>query len=86
LLREFEEAYMKDLLRFDHLSTRRAGQCAFADFHMHVPSSWRLGQAASVRAEVEKALRGQWPELRTNIQMLPFDVEPLSLLSWDTRS
>lgn len=62
-------------IRFDHLSTRRAGQRRFVDLHMHMPASWSLGRAAAVRASVEQALMSAVPGLRASIQLLPSDVE-----------
>lgn len=62
-------------IRFDHLNTRRAGQRLFVDMHMHMPSSWSLGRAASVRSAVEQALMAEIPGLRASIQLLPMDVE-----------
>ncbi|MEO7246469.1 MAG: cation diffusion facilitator family transporter [Rubrivivax sp.] len=63
-------------IRFDHVSSRRAGQRRFVDLHMHMPGAWSLGRAATLRAAVEQALMGAVPGLRTTIQMLPMDVEP----------
>ena len=62
-------------LRFDHISTRRAGQRRFVDLHMHMPSGWTLQRAAAVRASVEQALMSDVPGLRATIQLLPMDVE-----------
>jgi cation diffusion facilitator family transporter len=62
-------------LRFDHVTTRRAGQRRFVDLHMHMPSSWSLGRAAAVRTSVEQALMSAVPGLRASIQLLPMDVE-----------
>ena len=62
-------------IRFDHLVTRRAGQRRFLDVHMHMPSSWTLGRAAALRADVEQALMNEVPGLRASIQLLPSDVE-----------
>lgn len=62
-------------IRFDHLSTRKAGQRRFLDMHMHMPASWSLGHAAAVRARVEQALMSAVPGLRATIQLLPSDVE-----------
>jgi cation diffusion facilitator family transporter len=64
-----------DIIRFDHLVTRRAGQRRFVDLHMHMPASWTLGRAASLRASVEQALMSAVPGLRASIQLLPTDVE-----------
>lgn len=63
-------------IRFDHLSTRRAGQRLFVDLHMHMPPSWSLGRAAALRTSVEQALMSAVPGLRASIQLLPSDVEP----------
>jgi cation diffusion facilitator family transporter len=63
------------IIRFDHLSTRKAGQRRFIDLHMHMPSSWTLGRAAALRASVEQALMSAVPGLRASIQLLPSDVE-----------
>jgi cation diffusion facilitator family transporter len=62
-------------IRFDHVSSRRAGQRRFVDLHMHMPASWTLGRAAAVRASVEQALMSTVPGLRATIQLLPMDVE-----------
>ena len=64
-----------DIVRFDHLSTRKAGQRRFADVHMHMPASWTLGRAAALRTSVEQALMSAVPGLRASIQLLPSDVE-----------
>jgi cation diffusion facilitator family transporter len=63
------------IIRFDHVSTRKAGQRRFVDMHMHMPASWSLGRAAAVRASVEQALMSAVPGLRASIQLLPSDVE-----------
>jgi cation diffusion facilitator family transporter len=63
------------IIRFDHLSTRKAGQRRFVDLHMHMPANWSLGRAAAVRASVEQALMSAVPGLRATIQLLPSDVE-----------
>jgi divalent metal cation (Fe/Co/Zn/Cd) transporter len=64
-----------DIIRFDHLNTRQAGQRRFVDVHMHMPASWTLGRAAALRTSVEQALMSQVPGLRASIQLLPSDVE-----------
>ncbi len=62
-------------IRFDHVTTRRAGQRRFVDMHMHMPAGWTLGRAAAVRTSVEQALMSAVPGLRATIQLLPLDVE-----------
>ncbi len=62
-------------IRFDHVTTRRAGQRRFVDMHMHMPSGWSLGRAAALRTSVEQALMSAVPGLRATIQLLPSDVE-----------
>ena len=62
-------------IRFDHITTRRAGQRRFVDMHMHMPSNWTLGRAAALRASVEQALMADVPGLRASIQLLPMNVE-----------
>jgi cation diffusion facilitator family transporter len=62
-------------LRFDHVSTRRAGARLFVDLHMHMPPSWSLQRAAALRTSVEQALMSAVPGLRATIQLLPMDVE-----------
>ena len=62
------------IIRFDHITTRKAGQRRFVDMHMHMPAAWSLGRAA-VRASVEQALMSAVPGLRASIQLLPSDVE-----------
>jgi cation diffusion facilitator family transporter len=63
------------IVRFDHVTTRKAGQRRFADMHMHMPASWTLGRAAALRLSVEQALMSAVPGLRASIQLLPSDVE-----------
>ena len=63
------------IIRFDHLSTRKAGQRRYVDLHMHMPAGWTLGRAAALRASVEQALMDAVPGLRATIQLLPSDVE-----------
>ncbi len=70
-LAEFEHR----TIRFDHLTTRKAGRRRFVDLHMHMPASWSLGRAAAVRTSVEQALMSAVPGLRASIQLLPSDVE-----------
>jgi divalent metal cation (Fe/Co/Zn/Cd) transporter len=64
-----------EIIRFDHLTTRKAGQRRFVDLHMHMPASWSLGRAAAVRGSVEQALMSAVPGLRASIQLLPTHVE-----------
>ncbi|MBQ0957993.1 cation transporter [Ideonella sp. 4Y11] len=71
VLKDFDHA----TIRFDHLTTRRAGARRFADLHMHMPASWTLQRAAALRASVEQALMSAVPGLRATIQLLPMDVE-----------
>lgn len=61
--------------RFDHVTTRRAGQRRFVDLHMHLPAGWTLGRAAALRDEVERELMRGVPGLRATIQLLPADLE-----------
>ena len=69
------DVFRHQAIRFDHVSTRRAGQRRFVDLHMHMPSGWTLGRAAALRASVEQALMSAVPGLRASIQLLPMDVE-----------
>lgn len=69
------EVFRHQAIRFDHVSTRRAGQRRFVDLHMHMPSGWTLGRAAALRTSVEQALMSAVPGLRASIQLLPMDVE-----------
>ena len=62
-------------IRFDHVTTRRAGARRFVDLHMHMPAAWSLGRAAALRISVEQALMSAVPGLRASIQLLPTDVE-----------
>ncbi len=62
-------------IRFDHVTTRKAGQRRFVDMHMHMPANWSLGHAASLRGSVERSLMAAVPGLRATIQILPSDVE-----------
>ena len=76
VLKSFEHARGSTaIIRFDHLSSRKAGQRCFVDVHMHMPSSWSLGRAAALRNNVELALMNAVPGLRATIQLLPSDVE-----------
>jgi len=69
------DGFRHPAIRFDHVTTRRAGQRRFVDLHMHMPSQWTLGRAAALRASVEQALMSAVPGLRATIQLLPMDVE-----------
>lgn len=62
-------------VRFDHVTTRRAGPRRFVDMHLHMPGNWSLSHAAAVRGEVERSLMAAVPGLRATIQLLPMDVE-----------
>ncbi len=68
--------FAESSVRFDDMVTRRAGSRRFLDVHMHVPASWTLGRAATLRGEVEKALMSEVAGLRASIQLLPSNVEP----------
>lgn len=72
-------AQKQPLVRFDHVTTRKAGQRRFADLHMHLPAAWPLGRAAALRGEVEQALMQAVPGLRASIQLLPTGVEALAV-------
>jgi cation diffusion facilitator family transporter len=72
---EVLEGFAHATIRFDHVSTRRAGARRFVDMHMHMPASWTLGRAAALRTSVEQALMSAVPGLRASIQLLPTDVE-----------
>lgn len=65
----------REIIRFDHVVSRKAGQRRFVDMHMHMPANWSLGHAAMLRNRVEKALMDAVPGLRATIQLLPSDVE-----------
>ena len=67
-----------ELVRFDHIMTRAAGQRLFVNLHMHVPALWTLARAARGREQVERALLDAVPGLHASIQLLPADVEPLA--------
>ena len=64
-----------DIVHFDHVTTRKAGQRRYVDMHMHMPAEWSLGRAAALRASVEQALMSAVPGLRATIQLLPRGVE-----------
>lgn len=74
-IEEVLDSFRHPTIRFDHVSTRRAGQRRFVDLHMHMPASWTLGRAAALRTSVEQALMSAVPGLRATIQLLPTDVE-----------
>ena len=63
------------IIRFDHITTRQAGQRRFVAMPMPMPASWSLGRAAALRTSVEQALMSAVPGLRASIQLLPNDVE-----------
>ena len=69
------DVFRHQAIRFDHVTTRRAGQRRFVNLHMHMPSGWTLGRAAALRTSVEQALMSAVPGLRASIQLLPMDVE-----------
>jgi cation diffusion facilitator family transporter len=69
------DGFRHHALRFDHVTTRRAGARRFVDLHMHMPGHWSLGRAAALRTSVEQALMSAVPGLRATIQLLPMDVE-----------
>jgi cation diffusion facilitator family transporter len=78
VLREIQKTlagFDHQIIRFDHVATRRSGQRRFVDMHMHMPAVWSLGRAAAVRTSVEQALMSAVPGLRATIQLLPSDVE-----------
>ena len=64
-----------EVVRFDHVTTRQAGQRSFVDLHMHLPGQWSLARAAALRANVEQALMAAVPGLRATIQLLPTHME-----------
>lgn len=74
-LQGFVHGLPAGVLRFDHVSTRRAGQRRFVDLHMHMPADWTLRRAAELRGQVERALMAAVPGLRATIELLPSDVE-----------
>ncbi|MGL4809840.1 MAG: cation diffusion facilitator family transporter [Giesbergeria sp.] len=74
-LQRFVQTLPPSALRFDHVSTRRAGQRQFVSLHMHMPADWTLRQAAALRGQVEQALMAAVPGLRATIELLPTDVE-----------
>lgn len=79
-LKEFEHKRGEhNIIRFDHVTTRKAGQRRFVDMHMHMPAEWSLGRAAALRTTVEQALMLAVPGLRATIQLLPSDVEAHSV-------
>ena len=80
VLNQFVDARRRvgELVRFDHIMTRAAGQRLFVNLHMHVPALWTLARAARGREQVERALLDAVPGLHASIQLLPADVEPLA--------
>ena len=72
---EAESENMAHIVRFDHITTRKAGQRRFVDMHMHMPADWSLGRAAALRTALEQSLMREVPGLRATIQLLPSDVE-----------
>lgn len=74
-IQEVLQGFAHHTIRFDHVTTRQAGQRRFVDMHMHMPAGWTLGRAAALRTSVEQALMSAVPGLRATIQLLPSDVE-----------
>lgn len=74
-IQEVLQGFAHHTIRFDHVTTRQAGQRQFVDLHMHMPAGWTLGRAAALRTSVEQALMSAVPGLRATIQLLPSDVE-----------
>ena len=74
-IQEVLQGFAHHTIRFDHVTTRQAGQRRFVDLHMHMPAAWSLGRAAALRTSVEQALMSAVPGLRATIQLLPSDVE-----------
>ena len=74
-LQQFVQSQAPGAVRFDHVSTRRAGQRQFVDMHLHMPADWTLRHAAELRGQVERALMTAVPGLRATIELLPTDVE-----------
>jgi cation diffusion facilitator family transporter len=74
-LQQFVLSQAPGAVRFDHVSTRRAGQRQFVDMHLHMPADWTLRHAAELRGQVERALMTAVPGLRATIELLPSDVE-----------
>lgn len=70
-----EDFAHQDVIRFDHVVTRKSGQRCYVELHMHMPASWSLGRAAAVRFNVEQALMGAVPGLRATIELLPSNME-----------
>ncbi len=75
--------FAHEAIRFDHLTTRRAGQRRFVDLHMHLPADWTLRRAAALRMSVEQALMAEVPGLRATIELLPQDVEAQAVTMGD---
>ncbi|MCW5223137.1 cation transporter [Verminephrobacter aporrectodeae subsp. tuberculatae] len=74
-LQQFVQLQPPGAVRFDHVSTRRAGQRQFVDLHLHLPADWSLRHAAELRGQVEQALMRAVPGLRATIELLPADME-----------
>jgi len=67
-IQEVLQGFAHPTIRFDHVTTRQAGQRRFVDLHMHMPAGWTLGRAAALRTSVEQALMSAVPGLRATIQ------------------
>lgn len=74
-LQQFVQSQAPAVVRFDHVSTRRAGQRQYVSMHLHMPAHWTLRHAAELRGQVERALMDAVPGLRATIELLPTDVE-----------
>ena len=78
LARFAERRGAQEVVRFDHLLTRKAGQRRFLNLHMHVPGTWSMAHSAEMRGRLEAALMAVVPGLHASIQLLPLGVEPLT--------
>lgn len=58
-------------VRFDNLTSRRAGARSYVQLHMHVPAQWTLGRAAAAREALEAELMDTIPGLYATIELLP---------------
>ncbi|MDR1968555.1 MAG: cation diffusion facilitator family transporter [Burkholderiaceae bacterium] len=72
-----ERLCVGEIVAFDHVQTRAAGQRLFVNLHMHLPGSWTLARSAQLRAQLEQALLQAVPGLQVGILVLPTGEEPL---------
>ena len=65
------QARTGQVIVFDNIASRGAGERSFVDLHLHVPGAWSLWRAARWRDRAEAALMAAVPGLLARIELLP---------------